>query len=132
MADNRHGPAGGGGLAGATLAWLAWWVLCGALWLVLVDNTHRQELALGGAGPARAARGGRRPAGTAMNVWLAAALILLAAMLPLGAVCFFARRAIDGLVALDLAGTNAALALLLLSEGLKRQPFADLALVAAA
>ena len=52
-----------------------------------------------------------------MNVWLAAALILLAAMLPLGAVCFFARRAIDGLVALDLAGTNAALALLLLSEG---------------
>ena len=67
-----------------------------------------------------------------MNVWLAAALILLAAMLPLGAVCFFARRAIDGLVALDLAGTNAALALLLLSEGLKRQPFADLALVAAA
>ena len=67
-----------------------------------------------------------------MNVWLAASLILLVAMIPLGAVCFFARRAIDGLVALDLAGTNAALALLLLSEGLKRQPFADLALVAAA
>ena len=49
MADNRHRPAGGGGLAGATLAWLAWWVLCAALWLVLVDNTHRQELAVGAA-----------------------------------------------------------------------------------
>ena len=66
-----------------------------------------------------------------MNVWLAAALVLLAGMLPLGAVCFLVRRAIDGLVALGLAGTNAALVLLLLSEGLKRQPFADLALVLA-
>jgi multisubunit Na+/H+ antiporter MnhF subunit len=64
-----------------------------------------------------------------MNVWLAAALTLVAAMLPLGAVCFVVGRAVDGIVALDLAGTNAALALLLLAEGLKRQPFADLALV---
>ncbi|TML76381.1 MAG: hypothetical protein E6G07_11225 [Actinobacteria bacterium] len=64
-----------------------------------------------------------------MNVWLAAALVLLGAMVPLVAVCILARRAIDAVVALDLAGTNAALVLLLLSEGLKRQPFADLALV---
>ena len=64
-----------------------------------------------------------------MNVWLAAALVLLGAMVPLVAVCILVRRAIDAVVALDLAGTNAALVLLLLSEGLKRQPFADLALV---
>jgi multisubunit Na+/H+ antiporter MnhF subunit len=67
-----------------------------------------------------------------MNVWLAAALILIAATVPLGLVCFFVRRAMDGLVALDLAGTNAALILLLLSEGFKRQPFGDLAIVLAA
>jgi multicomponent Na+:H+ antiporter subunit F len=66
-----------------------------------------------------------------VNIWLAASLALLVAMLPLGLVCFFSRRAIDGLVALDLAGTNAALILLLLSEGLKRQPLADLALILA-
>ena len=66
-----------------------------------------------------------------MNVWLAAALVLIAAMVPLGLVCFLVPRAVDGLVALDLAGTNAALILLLLSEGLKRQPFGDLALVLA-
>lgn len=66
-----------------------------------------------------------------MNIWLAAGLILLIAMLPLGLVCFFVRRAVDGVVALDFAGTNAAIALVLLSEGIKRQPFADLAIVLA-
>ena len=66
-----------------------------------------------------------------MNVWLAAGLVLIAAMLPLGLVCFFVRRPIAGLVALDFAGTNAALALLVLSEGFKRQPFGDLAIVLA-
>jgi multicomponent Na+:H+ antiporter subunit F len=65
-----------------------------------------------------------------MNEWLVAALVLLVAMLPLGAVCVFSS-ALDGLVALQLAGTNAALVLLLLSEGTQRQPFADLALVLA-
>lgn len=64
-----------------------------------------------------------------MNVWLAAGLVLLAAMLPLGLVCALVKRPIDGLVALDMAGTNAAIALLLIAEGLKRQPFGDLALV---
>ena len=47
MAEDRHEPAGGGGPAGAALAWVAWWVLCAALWLALVDNTHRQELGAG-------------------------------------------------------------------------------------
>ena len=65
-----------------------------------------------------------------MNEWLIAALVLLASMLPLGAVCFFARP-IDELVALQVAGTNAAFILLLVAEGIQRQPFADLALVLA-
>jgi multisubunit Na+/H+ antiporter MnhF subunit len=63
-----------------------------------------------------------------MNEWLVAALVLLAAMLPLGVVCVFSS-ALDGLAALQLAGTNAAFILLLVSEGMARQPFADLALV---
>jgi multisubunit Na+/H+ antiporter MnhF subunit len=63
-----------------------------------------------------------------MNEWLVAALVLLVAMVPLGAVAFLAP-AIDGLVALQVAGTNAAFILLLLSEGIQRQPFADLAVV---
>ncbi len=65
-----------------------------------------------------------------MNEWLLAAFVLLAAMVPLGAVCFFSS-AVDGLVALQVAGTNAAFVLLLVSEGIQRQPFADLALVLA-
>jgi multisubunit Na+/H+ antiporter MnhF subunit len=63
-----------------------------------------------------------------MNEWLVAALVLLVAMLPLGIVCVIAP-AVDGLVALQLAGTNGAFILLLVSEGMQRQPFADLALV---
>jgi multicomponent Na+:H+ antiporter subunit F len=65
-----------------------------------------------------------------VNEWLIAALVLLVAMLPLLGVCFLAD-AVDGLVALQVAGTNAAFVLLLLSEGLQRQPFADLAIVLA-
>ena len=65
-----------------------------------------------------------------MNEWLIAALVLLVAMLPLLAVCVIAP-AIDGLVALQVAGTNAALILFLLSEGIQRQGFADLAIVLA-
>jgi multicomponent Na+:H+ antiporter subunit F len=65
-----------------------------------------------------------------MNEWLAVALVLLVAMLPLGLVSVLSS-ALDGLVALQLAGTNAAFVLLLVAEGLKRQPFADLALVLA-
>ena len=65
-----------------------------------------------------------------MNEWLVAALVLLVAMLPLGAVCVWST-AVDGLVALQVGGTNGALILLLLSEGFQRQPFADLALILA-
>jgi multicomponent Na+:H+ antiporter subunit F len=41
------------------------------------------------------------------------------------------RDLADGIAALDLAGTLAALSLLLLAEGFGREPFADLAIVLA-
>lgn len=65
-----------------------------------------------------------------MNEWLFAALVLLVAMVPLGFVCVVGS-AVEGLVALQLGGTIAALALMMLSEGIQRQPFADLALILA-
>jgi multicomponent Na+:H+ antiporter subunit F len=66
-----------------------------------------------------------------MNEWLVAAAVLLVAGIgPCGYVCATAS-AIEGLVALELAGVLAALALLMLAQGLERQPFADLALVLA-
>src|SRR3954449_4647785 len=43
----RTGPEGGGGVRGAVLAWIAWWVVCAVLWLLLVDNTHVPELIVG-------------------------------------------------------------------------------------
>jgi multisubunit Na+/H+ antiporter MnhF subunit len=63
-----------------------------------------------------------------MNEWLVAALVLLVAMVPLGIVCV-RSPAVEGLVALQVGGTNAALILLALAEGFGRQPFADLALI---
>lgn len=63
-----------------------------------------------------------------MNEWLVAALVLLVALLPLLAVSVLSD-AVSGLAALQMAGTDAALALLLLSEGIQRQGFADLAIV---
>ena len=45
--DEAHGPLGGGGTAGAVLAWVAWWFVCAALWLSLVDTTHFHELMAG-------------------------------------------------------------------------------------
>jgi multicomponent Na+:H+ antiporter subunit F len=65
-----------------------------------------------------------------VNEWLIAALVLLVAMLPLLGVCFLCD-AVDGLVALQVAGTDAAFILVLLSEGIGRQAFADLAIVLA-
>ena len=82
--------------------------------------------------PARSQRGpcrGRRPVGAQMNEWLIAALVLLVALVPAGAVAFRARPT-SGLVALQVAGSNATLILLLLSQGFGRQPFVDLALIA--
>ena len=67
-----------------------------------------------------------------MNEWLLAALVLVVAGLgPCLFVCV-ASSAIEGLVALELAGVIAAGVLLLIAEGLHRQPFVDLAVVLAA
>jgi len=65
-----------------------------------------------------------------MNEWLLAAVVLLGALVPCGVVCVV-RSAIEGLVALELAGVIDTSILVLLSEGFHRQPFVDLAVVAA-
>jgi len=65
-----------------------------------------------------------------MSEWQIAAAVLSAALVPCGWVCLRGSFA-DGVVAVQLAGTVAALALLVLAEGERRQPFADLALVLA-
>jgi multisubunit Na+/H+ antiporter MnhF subunit len=63
-----------------------------------------------------------------MNEWQIAAAVLAAALVPCVAVCFLARPT-HGLVALELGGVLTATILMLLSEGLHRQPFVDLAVV---
>ena len=65
-----------------------------------------------------------------MSVWLAGAAVLVAMLVPLGAVAAFGAPD-DGLVALELAGVLSTVALLLMAEGLGRQVFGDLALVLA-
>jgi multicomponent Na+:H+ antiporter subunit F len=65
-----------------------------------------------------------------MNEWQIGAAVLIAALPPCGWVCL-RRSFAEGLVALQLASSLAALAILLLAEGESRQPFADLALVLA-
>ena len=66
-----------------------------------------------------------------MNEWQIAAAVLIALLVPCAALCV-RRSFAEGLVALQLAGTLAALALMVLAEGESREPFADLALVLAA
>jgi multisubunit Na+/H+ antiporter MnhF subunit len=66
-----------------------------------------------------------------MNVWLAAATVLLAATAPLGWVAV-RRSPADGIVAIELAGVVVSLAMLAFAEGINRQPFGDLALILAA
>jgi multicomponent Na+:H+ antiporter subunit F len=63
-----------------------------------------------------------------MNEWLWAAAALTVGLAALLLVGLHGRR-IDGVIALEAAGTDAALILLLLAEGTRRQPFVDLALV---
>ena len=66
-----------------------------------------------------------------MNEWILAAIVLvLGGILPCLVVAVRAP-AMEGLVALELAGVIAVLVLLLLVEGFQRQPFVDLALVLA-
>jgi multisubunit Na+/H+ antiporter MnhF subunit len=65
-----------------------------------------------------------------MNEWVLAALILIAATVPLLGVCLWAGVT-SALAALEIAGTLTVSALMLLAEGFQRQPFIDLALVLA-
>ena len=66
-----------------------------------------------------------------MNEWILAAIVLvLGGLVPCLVVCVTAS-AMEGLVALEMAGVIAVLVLLLLAEGFQRQPFVDLALVLA-
>ena len=66
-----------------------------------------------------------------MNGWvLAATVLVLGGLVPCLAVSLRAS-AMEGLVALELAGMISVLVLLLLAEGFERQPFVDLALVLA-
>jgi multicomponent Na+:H+ antiporter subunit F len=65
-----------------------------------------------------------------VNAWLWAAAVLTAALaVPLWVAV--RRPLLDGIVALEVAGANATLVLLLIAEGTKREPFGDLALALA-
>ena len=63
-----------------------------------------------------------------MNGWLWAATVLAALLVPLLAVAAL-RPWHEGVVAVEAAGVDAALAFLLLAEGTQSQSFASLALV---
>ena len=65
-----------------------------------------------------------------MNGWLWAAAVLVAALVPLAVLCT-RLPAPEGVVALEAAGIDTVLALLLIAQGTDRQPFGDLALVLA-
>lgn len=65
-----------------------------------------------------------------MNKWEIVAAVLAGGLLPCLGVCALAGVA-DGLVAMELAGTLVATILMVLAEGLQRQPFVDLALTLA-
>jgi multisubunit Na+/H+ antiporter MnhF subunit len=65
-----------------------------------------------------------------MNEWLLASIVLLGALVPCGCVAVW-RSPMDGVVAFELAGVIDATILILLSQGFQRQPFIDLAVVAA-
>jgi multisubunit Na+/H+ antiporter MnhF subunit len=65
-----------------------------------------------------------------MNRWEIAALVIIAALLPCLAVAALASAA-AALAAVEVASVLAVTALMLLSEGFRRQPFVDLAVVLA-
>ena len=65
-----------------------------------------------------------------MNGWLWAATVLAGALVPL-AVAAALSPPLHGLVVVEAAGVDAALALLLLAEGTKSQSFATLSLILA-
>jgi len=66
-----------------------------------------------------------------VNVWLIAATVLLAGLLPCGWVLLRARI-VDALVALELGSTVVTLVLLLLAEGFHRSSYFELPVVLAA
>jgi len=66
-----------------------------------------------------------------VNEWLWAAAALTVAFAGLVAVAI-RRPLLEGVVALEAAGVDATLVLLMLAEGTRRQPFGDLALIMAA
>ncbi len=63
-----------------------------------------------------------------MNEWELAAAVLGVAILPCLVVCFRASVP-SGLASLEIAGVLLTTILMLLSEGFRRQPFVDLAVV---
>jgi multisubunit Na+/H+ antiporter MnhF subunit len=63
-----------------------------------------------------------------VNEWEIAAAVLGFALIPCGAIAFL-REPPHGLAALELAGVLLTTILILLAEGLHRQPFIDLAVV---
>lgn len=65
-----------------------------------------------------------------MNVWLITATALLLALVPCGITCL-RGKAMDRLVALQLAGVITVLALLMLAVGFGRAPYFDVALTLA-
>jgi multisubunit Na+/H+ antiporter MnhF subunit len=65
-----------------------------------------------------------------VNGWLWAATVLVAMLVPLAILCG-RLPAPEGIVAIEAAGIDAILALLLVAQGTGRQPFGDLALVLA-
>lgn len=65
-----------------------------------------------------------------MNAWLIAATVLLAGLAPLFVVALRAPR-IDAVVALEVAGTIATLALLCLAEGFDRSAYSSTAITLA-
>ncbi len=65
-----------------------------------------------------------------MNEWEIAAAVLGGALVPCALVCALASAG-DWLVALELAGTLVVTILIVLAKGLRRQPFADLAVTLA-
>jgi multisubunit Na+/H+ antiporter MnhF subunit len=66
-----------------------------------------------------------------VNAWLVAATVLLCGLAPCGFVALRGSR-LDGLVALELAGSLVVLVLLLLAQGFQRSVYFSLALVLAA
>jgi multisubunit Na+/H+ antiporter MnhF subunit len=65
-----------------------------------------------------------------MNEWEIVAAVLGVGLLGCGALAFLSGVA-EAMVALEMAGTLASTILMVLSEGLQRQPFVDLAIVLA-